>query len=69
MDELILIKKHYPEVSFLESIKWATFNGAEYLAIDKQFGSLEVGKKPGLVWVSNLDNGELTETSVSKRII
>lgn len=69
LDELILIKKHYPEVSFLESIKWATFNGAEYLAIDKQFGSLEVGKKPGLVWVSNLDNGELTETSVSKRII
>ncbi|MEJ5993484.1 amidohydrolase family protein [Pedobacter sp. Du54] len=35
-------------ISFEESLAWATLNGAEFLKIDSQFGSLSVGKKPGI---------------------
>jgi len=35
-------------VPFIEALKWATLNGAEFLGIDLQYGSLTVGKKPGI---------------------
>lgn len=35
-------------IDFEELLKWATLNGAEFLNIDDEFGSFEVGKKPGV---------------------
>lgn len=45
-------------IGFHQSLKWATLNGAKFLGIAAQYGSLEVGKKPGLVLLE-LDEGEL----------
>lgn len=36
------------DVPFEEVLKWATLNGAEFLGIDAEYGSLSVGKKPGI---------------------
>lgn len=50
-------------------IKWATYNGAKFLNISKQFGSIEKGKKPGinLLTNNNLEELKLTKnTSVRK---
>lgn len=40
-----------------ESVKLATFNGAEYLGIEKETGTIEVGKKADLVLI----NGDLSK--------
>jgi len=35
-------------ISFENLLRWATLNGAAFLNLDDQLGSIEVGKKPGL---------------------
>lgn len=57
--------------SFDEMLRWATLNGAEALGIQKVYGSIEKGKRPGLVLISNFDYAgrQLTPASVSKRLV
>ena len=43
--EMRLLKEDHPEVKSLEILKMATFGGALALGIDKNYGSLEKGKK------------------------
>jgi cytosine/adenosine deaminase-related metal-dependent hydrolase len=38
----------HKNVHFEDLLKWATLNGAEFLGIDDQYGSFEVGKMPGI---------------------
>jgi aminodeoxyfutalosine deaminase len=52
-DEMKTINTHYPEITLEEMIPWATINGAKALAIEKQYGSFEIGKKPGVVSIMN----------------
>ena len=40
--------QEYQNISFEELLTWATLNGAEFLGIDSQYGSLSEGKKPGI---------------------
>ncbi len=63
--EIQTIMKHHPKLEFEEILEWATINGAEALKIDERYGSIEKGKKPGLVLISK---GSATKLSV-KRII
>ena len=49
MQEMNIIQKHFPAIPFHDILQWATINGAVFLGIEKQFGSLEKGKKPGIV--------------------
>ncbi|TKC13097.1 amidohydrolase [Pedobacter polaris] len=58
----------YKKVSFEEMLKWATLNGAEFLAIELQYGSLTVGKKPGILNISNVVDGTVTEKTTIKRL-
>ena len=51
-------------------LEWACLNGAKFLKKEDVLGSLSVGKKPGIVLISNVDaEGNLTAESCSKRII
>ena len=52
MEEIKTIREHFPSIPFQEIIKWATINGAIFLGIEKQYGSLEKGKKPGVINIS-----------------
>ncbi|MBO9672479.1 MAG: amidohydrolase family protein [Sphingobacteriaceae bacterium] len=47
LSEMLTLQKH-KQVAFEKLLTWATVNGAEFLALDKQLGTIEVGKKPGL---------------------
>lgn len=47
LSEMRTLQKH-KQVAFEKLLTWATVNGAEFLALDKQLGTIEVGKKPGL---------------------
>ncbi|MEO8149924.1 MAG: amidohydrolase family protein [Bacteroidia bacterium] len=71
LDELKTISKHNPSIPLQTKLTWATINGAEYLDIEKTFGSIEAGKKPGLNLIENIDleNLQLTASSSVKKII
>ncbi len=54
LEEMKTIKKYNSWMPIETILKWATLNGAKALGFDKQLGSLELGKTPGLVqlnWV------------------
>ena len=69
MDEMKTINKNFPSIDLKELLAWATLNGANALKMDKEFGSFEKGKKPGLVLIDNIINGNISITSTAKRII
>nr|WP_068888281.1 amidohydrolase family protein [Pedobacter panaciterrae] len=35
-------------IDFDDLLKWGTINGAEFLGVEKRYGSLEAGKRPGI---------------------
>jgi len=66
LSELKTITKHYPEISFEKLIESACINGAKALNIDNKFGSIEIGKTPGINLISNFDYTKMALTSKSK---
>lgn len=69
LSELKVLKEYFPELPFSKTIRWATLNGAEFLGIDKHFGSIEKGKIPGLNLIENVNGPELTLHSTIKKLI
>jgi cytosine/adenosine deaminase-related metal-dependent hydrolase len=68
--ELCCLHANFPEVPMTQLLEWACLNGAKFLRKDDVLGSLTVGKKPGVVLISNVDaDGNLTAESCSKRIV
>lgn len=49
VDELNKVLNQFPYISINQALSWATLSGAEFLGIQNEFGSIEKGKKPGLV--------------------
>jgi len=50
--EILNLRKHFPAIPLAEILQWATINGAKALGIEQQFGSFEVGKRPGVISIS-----------------
>ena len=68
--ELYCLHENFPAVTMNELLVWACLNGARFLSKEAVLGSLTPGKKPGLVFISNMDaDGNLTAESRSERII
>ncbi len=55
LDELSSIQMEYRHISTQELIKWATMNGADFFGLQKQYGSFEKGKRPGVNFIGNVD--------------
>ena len=69
LNEMRAIQERYPAIGIERLIEWGTINGARFLGIDDEVGSLEVGKTPGLNHISDLDGLNITpETTVRKLI-
>jgi len=67
LSEMITLQK-YKGVAFEKLLNWATINGAEFLALDHQLGTIEAGKKPGLNLIQlSVDN--VIESDLVKRLI
>lgn len=47
LTEMKTLQTH-KKIAFEKLLQWATLNGAEFLEIDAEFGTMEPGKKPGL---------------------
>lgn len=70
LEELKTIFQHFPEINLETLLRWATLNGAIALGFENDLGSLDTGKKPGIVLIENADlkNVALKEKSVVRRI-
>lgn len=68
--EMVCIHKNFPEVPMNEILTWASLNGARFLAKEDELGTIEVGKRPGIVRIYDVDEtGYVTASSRSERII
>lgn len=56
-------------IPLTDMLGWATLNGARALGMEKELGSFDKGKCPGLVLISGLANGKTTAASSSRRIL
>ncbi|MFM6976656.1 MAG: amidohydrolase family protein [Sphingobacteriaceae bacterium] len=68
LSELKTLHEHFPHLQLVDTIKWATINGAKYLGVADRFGTLEKGKKPGLNLITYTENLSLTRNSGIKKI-
>lgn len=59
LEELKTLQGCSPETPLEEMILWATLNGARALGEEKTFGSIEPGKKPGLLLIRNVNLNDL----------
>jgi cytosine/adenosine deaminase-related metal-dependent hydrolase len=69
LSEMQSIKKYFPHLPTSEMLKWATINGAQFLGIEKTFGSIEKGKTPGLNLISGVEGMEIGPFSKVMRLI
>lgn len=53
--ELHTLKQAFPELSWETLLCWACYQGARALQLEGTIGRLEVGKRPGLVWLPSWD--------------
>ena len=68
--ELYCLQSNFPQVPMTQLLEWACLNGAKFLKKENVLGSLQTGKKPGIVRIENIDaDGNLTAESQSRRII
>ncbi len=70
LDEMKTIQSKFPDIKTETLINWATINGAKFLEIEKQFGSIEIGKQPGINLITELNNDHsFSERSAIRKII
>ncbi len=71
LGELKLLQRHFPGITLEELIRWSTLNGARALCCEDQYGSLEAGKKPGILLLEDADlqNMKLTPDTRIKRLL
>jgi len=69
LSELKTLHKNFPLLEFIQTIKWATLNGARFLKIDRRYGSIEKGKAPGLNLITHTNGLGITEKSEVRRLV
>ncbi|OCX50738.1 amidohydrolase [Mucilaginibacter sp. PPCGB 2223] len=69
LSEMYAIQNNFPEISLQQLLQWGTLNGAKFLGIDDEKGSIEIGKTPGLNLLTGLDGFTITDETKVKRLI
>ncbi|MDB5110944.1 MAG: amidohydrolase [Mucilaginibacter sp.] len=69
LNEMRILQQKYPSLTTAMLIQWATINGAMYLGIENEKGTLEPGKKPGLNLISQLNGLKITPETKVRRLI
>lgn len=59
LTELRLLQENSPYIPLEELVRWGTINGARAMKMDDALGSIEPGKKPGLLLIGDMDLAEM----------
>jgi aminodeoxyfutalosine deaminase len=69
LSEMKAIQQKFPEIPMQRLITWATINGARFLGVDDELGTLEPGKSPGLNLIGNMSGLNFTPDSTVTPLI
>jgi cytosine/adenosine deaminase-related metal-dependent hydrolase len=69
LSEMRTLQQGFPTLSFDTLLKWATINGAQFLGIDEEKGTIEVDKTPGLNLLTGIDGFKITPDTKVKKLI
>ena len=69
VEEMRHLQRVHPGIGFATLLQMATYNGAMALGIDSQYGSLEVGKAPGLTLLRGVGEGNGLEIVQGERVL
>ncbi|HEY2581388.1 MAG TPA: amidohydrolase family protein [Mucilaginibacter sp.] len=69
LSEMRTLQQKNPTLSTSQLIEWGTLNGAKYLGIDDEKGTLQPGKTPGLNLITGLDDLRITPETRVKRLV
>ena len=69
LSEMRTIQQHFPAISLDTLLKWGTINGAEFLGISDEKGTIEAGKTPGLNLITGMDGFKLTPDTKVKKLV
>jgi cytosine/adenosine deaminase-related metal-dependent hydrolase len=69
LSEMRILQQHFPSLSTATLLEWATINGARFLGIDDETGTIEAGKTPGLNLITGLDGLKITDNTEVKRLL
>ncbi len=63
------IQAKFPSIGTQQLIEWGTLNGAKYLGIDDEKGTIEPGKTPGLNLITGLDGSKITPDTRVRKLV
>jgi cytosine/adenosine deaminase-related metal-dependent hydrolase len=71
LEELKTLQFNFPDILIEDLVLWATMNGSKALGEEERFGSIEAGKRSGLLVLENVDlqNMKLLPESFVTRLI
>jgi len=69
LEEMKTIARFQSYVPFETLLRWATLNGAMALGFEKEVGSIEVGKRPGLLLLDLDETLTLNQNTKVKRLV
>jgi len=69
LEEIRTLQKAFPGINLQTMLQWATINGARALQMDKELGSFEKGKKPGVVLIDGIKDHLLSQKYTVKRLL
>ncbi|WP_437920609.1 amidohydrolase family protein [Sphingobacterium sp. LRF_L2] len=68
LEEMKVLSANFQQLDFTQLLQWATLNGAKALGLSDVMGSIEVGKRPGLVLLEGMNNLRLNDRVTLRRI-
>jgi len=69
LNEMRILQEKFPSLTTERLMQWATINGARYLGIAEEKGTIEPGKTPGLNLLTGLDGLKITSATKVKRLV
>lgn len=69
LNEMRIIQEKFPSISTERLIEWGTINGAKFLGIADEKGTIEAGKTPGLNLITGLDNFNFTPDTKVRKLV
>jgi len=69
LNEMHILQEKFPSLTTERLMQWATINGARYLGIAEEKGTIEPGKTPGLNLLTGLDGLKITSATKVRRLI